>query len=717
MKLMNVSDFFKNTKCSSNNIYLYLKYLENEKAEIQASLELSSNLSLSEEIMEDFHNQIKFIDGLVKIIRESYSDMVAITVDKLSDYEVNNLIGKFVQVYCEEIKKVRSELDDVNEEVSNVASDRKKELENNGYKNEYYNYEDASQFFKDKLSSRNYLEEIITSDMSEKEIGSLFALVYPEFSKTLASMIIKLRKIVEMSNNENALSEVIKSFLSVEGIGKIIGASTIDECIEVFTDLQRKQKMNTEFFINLPEELKKQMIDEDFSKNGMYGKLKDIYLDYKLNGYVTLPAEEDKEEMISQVRRQYELDAEILEMQEKLNFLSSANTSELREYIKKYFSSLDDGNLSFQTLFQKVDAYSLANTTYADKSETLLKKIEEGNALADEITKYLESDNQKDFEILAARNSLRIMDALGPDSTEESVYPVFEAESRRVKQFGILVEAIKELNLIKTQIEKIDNSRNLIKNLSGVNKKERSQLIQEYQERCQACYNSLKLADLLYIVVSRSYFEKEEEIFMKPQDFKGIFNTCTVKLYEANESSFNELKLYGIVPEDITLDDLNNLFKAGFALGQKLFQAKSNEEGIFDFDLEDEALDYLIDVQKDIAKIYDEFYHARSNERKKLAMQANASISKELKEILTRLNAREAEVSKDFLQQHVYRLMFEVSKAQEEIGLIQGVLKERKAIADEVTLEDALAYSKMLEGIKESVLPVSEIYNSIRSLH
>lgn len=364
----------------------------------------------------------------------------------------------------------------------------------------------------------------------------MFGLIYPDVKEKLADMLIKLRKIVSISNKENILSEVAKSFLSIEGIGKIIGASSLDECLEVFNSLQREQKINTEFFTNLPDDLKKAMLEEDFIPSGVFGTLKDIYLDYKLNGYVILPNDETKSEVVDQVRKQYEIDAKLTELKEKLDFLSSDNYSELRKYIKEYFnSSLDDDALSINILTNKVDDYKLAKENYQDRSKKILNQITIYNALADKISKILENEDNKDFEILAARNSLRLMNALGPDATEESVYPMYEAENRRVKQLEILIEAIKELNLIKEKIDEIDNSRNIIKNISGANKKERANLIDVYQEKCQECYDQLNIANLLYIVVSHSYMDKEEEIFMKPKNFKGLFDKCNILLYEASE--------------------------------------------------------------------------------------------------------------------------------------------------------------------------------------
>lgn len=421
------------------------------------------------------------------------------------------------------------------------------------------------------------------------------------------------------------------------------------------------------------------MLEEDFIPSGVFGTLKDIYLDYKLNGYVILPNDETKSEVVDQVRKQYEIDAKLTELKEKLDFLSSDNYSELRKYIKEYFnSSLDDDALSINILTNKVDDYKLAKENYQDRSKKILNQITIYNALADKISKILENEDNKDFEILAARNSLRLMNALGPDATEESVYPMYEAENRRVKQLEILIEAIKELNLIKEKIDEIDNSRNIIKNISGANKKERANLIDVYQEKCQECYDQLNIANLLYIVVSHSYMDKEEEIFMKPKNFKGLFDKCNILLYEASESSYQELKLRGLLPENATLDELNDLFKVAYAFGNKLFTAKCNKEGIFEFDLNDEEMNILMEAQKEIAKIYDGLYHHRLDERKQLANLSLASISSALKNVVDELNISESSVTRETLEQHRCRLMFEVAKGQEELDSIERVLAEKR---------------------------------------
>lgn len=712
MKLISLKEFFQNNQKENKDISLYLDYLSKHKSEVNESLEDAINLGLSEKLVDDLQSQIHFIDELELIIENSFEELVIPTIDNMSDKELNEIGLNYLSQYYKEQQELQISLD---EKLEAKRKDEEKEKEMfiaNGYKDSYYEAYDTDVFFVDIKSPNEYIKDLIKSDRDKDNLSTLFSLIYPEYSDELADMIIKLRKIVSIADSEETLDEVASSFVSSNGMGKIVRLIIDEDCQKMIIFLQEKVKYNTEFFKNLPEDLRESIENNGFIENGVYGCLHNIYNDYMENGTVTMPESSVKE-----------YDEEIKNLEEKISSLEKqiadlrlilSDVDKLREFIKKQVAKTSDANsLSFGVLEKYLKERQVTEGNLNDKLEDLNARKDKYAPLVEKISKILDDENNRDFEIVHARNALRLMDLLGSDATEEAIYPIVEAENRRLKQFEIIREAIKYLNEIKSSIETIDNDRNIIHNLNGANKREREKLILKYQDTCKEYYEKLYKADLLRIVVSHSYLDKESETLDKPASFEKMFNGGNTPLYEVTPENYQEFVLRGVISSNVSIDELNYFFKASYALAHELFSAHEINDHMLEFKLDNVEIEQAIDAQKRICHIYTKLYDSRKEERSNFSSLANCSISDEMNDLIKELGINEASITREELEKRRLELEEAITQCDEELELNQINLSELKNIADEVSIEDAKAYYEMLSGFYESIIANEEIQKRI----
>lgn len=272
-----------------------------------------------------------------------------------------------------------------------------------------------------------------------------------------------------------------------------------------------------------------------------------------------------------------------------------------------------------------------------------------------------------------------------------------------------LVSTIKELDEIKSKVEEIDNSRNIIKHINGANKQAKSKLMEEYQKKCQECYDNLNDASLLCIDITDSSLENKSEILKKPLNFEEIFNGGNVPYYEVTDSNYQEFKSLNAIPSDASMEDLVSLFKASYHLGKMLFEAHRRADGMFGFGIDHEYLDYIIYLQKAIEEIYEKLYYSRKQARLDAIDKSNYTLSNVMNRIIKNMGLDEGSISRSELEVRYTNVVNKIEELKYELALVDHSLTEKHVINEKVSFEDAKEYYLMLNGFYESMLSDEEI--------
>lgn len=714
MKIMSLKEFYKKEENSSKDISLYLNYLEKIKKELNERLDDVLLLKLSDAVVNDLCNQIRFIEGLENIINNSYQDLIFSSIENLTDGELKDIGQKYMNDLLKKREELQNQLEAKKHEKDLAEKTNREAFYRHGYDDKFYKATDTDIFFSENVDAHEYVKRIINSDMTREELDKMFSSVFltREECFGLSEMIIKMRQIVKITNSLETLDEVADSFISLNGMGKIVGINSVQECQRMLEELQQKAKLKTDFFQNLPDNLKERIEAEGFDMNGEYGTLLKIYEDYKNNGKVTIPVGSYEKAYEKDVK---ELESKLDDTDKSISYLEEVivDREELIKFIQSNFKTSENDLLTVENVIKKRNEYNALQAELGARADELEKKVSKLNENISAISKVLDKENESDFEILQARSSLRLMNLLGEPATEEGIHPYYEAETRRLKQYEIVIDTIKKLNSIKSQIDEILNSRNIIKNINGSNRQARIKLVEEYKDVCQKCYEQLKHEEVLRVVASFSFFEKESEILDAPRNFDELFKGGKAQYYKLTPQNFDEFKNRGCLPVNYTFDELEYIFKVSYYLGNQLFTSTKRGDGLYDFALSDKNLDATLYMQNVLATIYTNLYNSRKEEREYFIKEASKNLSKEMKDLIDMLDSGESFSSRESLVNYKLKLEAELKEKEEMLESLRTDLTKNKDNVDGVTTEDLEAYYTMLLGFYESMVSMEEIEKKV----
>ena len=228
------------------------------KKELKERLEDVLLLELSDNIANDIRKQIKFVDGLESVINNSYNEIMILSVANFSDEELRTIAQKYLDVELKKQEEIKEQLESKYYEKELDETANRESFYKHGYDDSFYQAKDTDIFFRDIVSTQDYVKYLITSNMSREELNELFSLIPISVidCNILSEMIIKLRKIVDVTNSGETLNEVVASFLSMNGMGKLENIKSVDECMGILEDLQKNVRLDTVFFACLPDNLK-----------------------------------------------------------------------------------------------------------------------------------------------------------------------------------------------------------------------------------------------------------------------------------------------------------------------------------------------------------------------------------------------------------------------------------------------------------------------------
>lgn len=700
MKLMSLQEFYDNNNCKTKDISLYLNHVNEKKKELVESLDDAVNLGLSAKVVDSLQEQINFIKDLELIINSSYKDILRTSIDNLSIEDLKYFANKILSEsgYYEEEERLANILSEKLYEKKKKEEQNKELLESCGYKESYYQAEDTESFFREIKSPEEYVKDLINSNMNKGELSAIFTYVDEENHQELADKIIKLRKIIKLSKSEDIINETISSFISSNVLGKI-------EYKQIFIDLQNKLKYITKFFKGLPDNLRDSIMEEGLIEKETYGTLRSIYADYQKNGKIVLPANPEIEALDEEINK---IDEEKNILKIKISKLQRevANAQSIKEFIKKNLIDTRENNLSYNSLTNYIEEHTGENKSISKKDRLL--------SYSQDIQTIMSDENNQDLEIIQARNSIRLMNALGSDATEESIYSIYIAEERRLKQYQILVEAIRCLNDLKKQIDDITNSRSIFKNLSGANDKAKSKLLSDYYNKCKEYYKLLEHEDLLKIYECHNDLQKEQEMYDRPHCFEAIFDNVDLPLYVITETSYAELRARNIIPNDFSREDLNKFFKVRYALVKELFTIERTKtmNYMLIFSLDDIMLDQVIDLQKEAVNFYKKLYESRKEERLEIVKRSEWPLSKEMRHLIKGLNLDEGNITEECLEKLNQELLMQIKQIDEESEQMDTSENTNRTF-DDMSFDDVKEYYSMLSEIYQSMLPSDEVKKNL----
>lgn len=492
------------------------------------------------------------------------------------------------------------------------------------------------------------------------------------------------------------------AFMSLKKHNEHNNGENISSYIEFLESTKDKYKHRLQISSNLNE--KSKMMEEIEKIEAIEAIIRKSY-----HGLLDELSESELDRISKEYLNTYEelksfMETKLAYLEEKMNGIKAAigNSDSVKKFLQ--IEACGEGKEESETLRVILSRTKKlnANNSVQEEQKMLdlsIKKLENLIALIDVV---LNDSSYKDFRILSARKEMQT------SNLKESVFPISESESRRLKQFEILINTIKRLNKIKKKVEALNRSHNILKNITGENKQAKDKLLFEYNKICRECYEELKEKDLLFVLVSRSYFERENEIFLRPQDFRGIFTTNQTPRYEINEENYLELAECHAIPASFTLEELNKRLQEHYYLSENFFKGEDTADGMIEFSLDDAEMEELLSFQNFIASAYDKLYKREVDINEKNSSLALESLSDEMKKIIKIIGVAESVVTRDYLMEERVMLFKKLNRLKSERKELLYSF-DSKNVCGNVTLKDALEYVQLLDGFYEIASPEGEL--------
>lgn len=626
MKILTPSEF----KEQNPNAYLgdYLAYLERMQTKTEEDLANAQKYSFDKDVIDSINNQAKEILKMTTIVQKHLEKAILDTIDTLTLIELQSYFifdeeDMASEPTPEEIEAKKQEIGERLKEIEQKIAD---DIRQNGREAHFYDAKDVDDFFAQSKEPYEFIEGLLDSLIPEKTYESSakrlneqlitaletecriqnIKLSSEEINKT-ASEIMGFLEIIKniQSYPSSAKSQFAQRVLSNTGIKRFLPEG-FDKKTATYLiyDLMNLEKLNTSFYLGLPEPLRNRLANGRLRKEP-FGTLFSVYQAY-LNGE-ELPCDDLSQEEKEEKRR----------LEAKLGFLSNerAMRSALRKrisgmmgnqiYAKDIDSIIKDEEIRFKKLKESL---SNAGSILSEKMSDL--------EIAQSI--YLDPEYKAFFHAITHNTINRNYRRSGIEMTDEVVLPYIDVEKRRSEQFDIMIN-------LQNRLEEIYNEIITKKRAFFITKKRREKidaLEEQYQNELKACIETLKGRNLVYVDAPRiadtstvgniELLPPEEEQRnitdfselngLKPalwNTFTGINENIKKKTLEANP-------LYD--SWDAFYQDLMQTYTD---LVYKLFSFDIDEDGYYFFATSAEDRERLIKLQTTIIAILTSVYEER----------------------------------------------------------------------------------------------------------
>ena len=710
MELLNFNEFKANFTASEAKLDDYLSYLEAQKAEIYDLM--SMPIPLDGEIMDELKGNLSFIEKLEEIIKGNQRAIVIQSIDNLSLEGLQSLYDNKLDEYNSEKNTIEELLVENEDKIEDAMHVYQTKLLNCGYDKKYYEASDTLVFFDRPeslfdyvrmiISDQEFDEEILKEDLSKAirlENDKLDKNVLTSMIDGIVNLFSKCNKLNKMVSGK--LDHIVNSLLSEDGIRKIFSEGFKEDLTDrIFLNMQNVNKENTLFFQGLPESVQEMLLTEKFcgpcyqGLNAYYFSLRtdDIYVPFESEDLKRLYDEKATlEEDLKLVSNKIEVEEQFIQDQDKL-----------KEFLKSQVT-IDDTNVptiakldSFVSSAQGGKEKNLERINYIDQTvgynNELISRIEE-------ILQYPEYSEQEDDQDNELLQSSEIMD----------IY--VDVEAARLDQIKIMVDAQRTLETLEKGIKELKNSK--VKNiLSRSHKQELSRLERKYSEVILDTYDRLKDEGILTVEAPQKFsFDGDGQLMptnfrnKEPKNFDDL--TYTSHIFWNIEDYMDEILSCGLA----TKEDIEKTVTIQKHCVNRLFNYSKDEDGYYQFTIDDQEREYLLQCQENIVFLARALYQARV-EREQLPEGSNAKYLRP--EIVAALEEMHiVDSSKEALQRSVFDLARENESLTYEKETL--VASFENAMIDGIdNIDDAIKYRDMLIGLKDYCIDTEEIKKSLR---
>lgn len=707
MELTSLREFYQ--KSEDKNIKLYQEYLAAAKRDVSEGLvEAKKLFGEQDSSVIEISEKISFIERVESIIANSIKEIINNSIMNMSDAELAKIIDDYIKGLEQEQENNNKKLEDLNKERDQLQNQYVSEMNRIGYDENYYKAVDTDVFFSEIKSAEDYTMGLVKSNLDKEALRATFSWLYAseDIQTQLADMILSLRKIAKISD-EAVLKRAIAAFLSPEKIGRIVGIKEKNECLKTFEALQKELKMRTEFFERLPEELRNEIKDNGVTESETYHNLYEFYLEHQNTGHIYMPVCAGvalKEESIQELKEQ------MTELDKKIAMAKSAceNRYSMMVLVESFISFEDNGDYTYSRIAKEaVDQRNLEQSLNGRIAE-LTQKLENLEEIENKLKSLISIDEYKaGFDILEARRESQIKGDLSANNPDFEIEAIKNAERRRLDQFKALGMGIAALEHIHQQIDDVDNNRNIIKNVTGANKKLRFDLQEQYRQKVEEIYDDLNERNLLLIKVAHNYMDVEEEISRKPFDFDKLLSRAIVPKYTVDDELYAELVDKKLVKEYYSKETLNNDFERAYTLALKLFKASKRIDGIYDFEITLAEIDELVKLYEGLVTMYETLYFMRECEKDRVNELARRELNEKFEQLISELNLNISTVSFADVEKYYDSVRKQIYDVRNELKDVNGEIPEEYCMDSQYNV---------LEGFDETCLPSDEI-KKIVSFH
>lgn len=715
MKLFNFKEFKENS-ASDVTLKDYLDYLDSNKEEVKEAISIANELGINDVASPELNEKMTFLDKLVEIIDGNKKSIVIQSIDKLSLEDLQFLYEDKLDVYKHELEELKSKLGYYDSKIRAAEDAYEEKMVINGYAKEYYDSADTNDFFALPKSSFEYVKNIIEQDeLDEEGLKQMFsdaitfeagkikkvfnANVVNCMVNGIVALFVKCHKLNRMLSNKS--DYIVNSLLADNGIGKIIvelfGKDISDN---LFLDMQNRTKESNKCFTHLPKDVQVKLREERF--NGVcFNGLFDYY--YALsNGKENEFRPFDTKELDNLIEEKFSVEKEIELQENKIElekqFIQDAE--KLREYLKSQIN-LDDSNAPS---YAKLDSFvELAQNGMKDEmtriseiDEKVISNTNKINRLEEILDDQVYADVEEEVE-----------DAI---SQELYIEPIVEVEQARYDQIKIMIDAQDKLKEIAEKIKEL--KANKVKSVvSKAHRQLLNQYTQEYNTIVLDTYSQLDKEGILLVEIPELIVDKEFNQLKaapsknkKPETFDDLANVSQV--FWNMDDYRDEI----MTCSEFTKENIDKLTTIQRHCVNELFAFSKNEDGIYEFPIEDEAKEYLLQCQETIVCLAKTLYNQRLVE-KDMPKDMTSELSPELVAELKMMGFTSFE--KEEIQRTIFALTRENTSLNDERSIIVEQCQDNM-IEGINTVEEAIMYRDMLVGISEYCLPADEIIDVLQ---
>ena len=705
MKLTSLKEFYE--KSDSKDITLYQEYLASAKKDISEGMEEAKKiLGENDSIIMQLRENISSIESLETIIENSIRELISNSIAKMSDDELKGIIDNYVEDLQGKKEKLSDELGELRENVSAKVQEYTNKMEQLGYKYSYYEKEDVGNFFEDIKSAEEYIMGLVKSNLDKEALKATFLWLYSidSVQEEFANAILSLRKIAKICD-DSVLKRAIQTFLTPEKIGKVIGIESQEQCLSVFESLQKVLKTRTEFFECLPEPLKEDIKNNGVVDNGTYNRLKAIYLMYKESGEIVTPANTDVQKSEQEID---EFAKKIATLDSKIERAQAAceTRGAMIDLVESFVVVESNEDLSYKAVSTEALEQIAKEQRIKNQIDELNKQLggleQIGYKLGDLLNREI---LKRGFRVLEAKRECQKMENGNSIYCDTEVETIADAEKRRLSQFRLLGQAISDLNNTREELEEVNKSRNIYRNLTGANQRKRESLLEEYNKIINDTYAALDGENLLRINISRNYIDIEDETRFKPRNFEDFLEHPNLVVHIINDTLFEEMTNRGLFKHYTTQEGLNHTNEILYELAKKLFGFSKKLDGTYEFEISLEEIDRLVALQEEFVSLYESVRFMRDAEKNSFQRYAELELDKNFKQLISDIKMDLATVTQEDVENYQKEVEAKIDEIKDELSELR--VSARKD-------GNNCSQYEMLNGLDDTCMSSVEVRKSIQ---